>query len=426
MSYYTHDPDIVGNPFTPAEQEAVRRANEARERNREIADAIGLDPHLNSGQVAEILSAPMSSVMSTPSSPGSVPSYSPSYSGSSGGGGGYSYSYGGGGGVGGGGLSTAETKEQAQRQIDFIKELLGSDAFTAQLIRPDPGMMKAVRKAGRKDVRAARRSYGQLDRYLNRTEENPYRTTHVARAPGREGRQSAAAFKNVLKILGADTREANKSRHIEGRLGRQDAVSEIRSGRNAFLAGLRMQAWQQQMQQQAMYNQARMQMLAQMAQLYGTAGGEMPDLSAILGQIAPPPPPTPQGPGGNGGGNRPDPNRPGGPGVGTQPVGNNRPRNNGVGGGGLASAGVGGGSLPVESRGLVPPMSRQGFTDDFNVLPMPAGRTMPNFDQFVGAPGRPVAPWMFNRGQFEEVDRDGKPIPRPPRRRRGPGSGGLS
>ena len=296
-----NDPDISGNPYTPAEQEAVRRLNEARIRNREIANAIGIDPHVNSGIIREALSAPAAPTYSTPLSPSvSTSGYSPGSSGGSGGGGGYSYSYGGGyggGGGGGGGMSLADQQQAAQRSIDFMKQLLGSDAFTAQPIRPDPTLMQNVRRAGRRDMRTARREYGQLDRLLRNTADNPYRQTNVARAPGREGRQSSAAFRNVLRILGADTREANQSRRVEGRLARNDALGELRSGRNAFLSGLRMQAWQAQQAQQQQMTQARLALLAQMAALYGQTGKdfEMPDLSQYLGGIAPPATPTPGG-----------------------------------------------------------------------------------------------------------------------------------
>ena len=326
-------------------------------------------------------------------------------------------------------MSLQETKDQAQRQLDYLLQLLqDNQAFTAPHIGVDPGLRHDVMRAGRKDVRSARRSYRGLDRYLNRTQDNPYKNIHVARAPGREGRQSAAAFANVAKLLAGDTRQANKSRLAESKMDRRDTVGEIRSGRDAFMTGLRMQAWQQQMQQQAMMNQARMQAIMQMAQLYGTAGGDMPDIASLFDSLMPTPPAPPGQHGDGNGPARPaHPLREGGPGRGRLPIGNgNNNNNNGPGSGGLASAGPGGGTLPIEGRGLVPPMNRQGFTDDFNVLPMPDGRAMPNFDQFVGAAGRPLAPWMFNKGQFEEVDRNGKPIPRPIRRRRGPGQGRMA
>lgn len=205
--------------------------------------------------------------------------------------GGFSYG-GGGGGGGGGGLGASE---QATRSAAALQALLRSGAFNAPSIGVDPGLSRSINKAARRDTKTTRREQRAMNRYLKRTAENPYRTAGVERAPGAEGAESAAAFQNVLNILGADTRLAERDRRIEARETGRESRDEIRAGREAAQAGLRTQAYQQQLQMQQAYMQARLQALMQLVQAYGAGGGELPDFASLIGSFAPPARPTPGG-----------------------------------------------------------------------------------------------------------------------------------
>jgi hypothetical protein len=184
-----------------------------------------------------------------------------------------SYSGGGGGGRrGGGGRAVADV--HAQAQMDYLTQLLGSQAYKTNPETYDT-MRGFVNNASEHDLAASTASYDALDQYLGAHQSNPFADVAL-QSSGGAGDAGYGAFQNVLALLSGGQQAANQSRGAESQMARTYSGNQIGAMDNAYLFNISNQQAAAQQALDAERRQASMQLAQLIAQ-----GATAPQLSAL-------------------------------------------------------------------------------------------------------------------------------------------------